>query len=80
LVPPLFIRWLRLGVLLAAAGLLLFAGWRGAFSLVPALLVAATVVLEILAVFRPGCYLPKQRLLFSLSYTAGGGVFVLLSG
>ena len=72
--------WLRLGVLLAAAGLLLFAGWWGAFSLVPALLVAAIVVLEILAIFRAGYYLPKQRLLFSLSYTAGGVVFVLLSG
>ncbi len=72
--------WLRLGLLLAAAGLLLFAGWWGAFSLVPALLVAVIVVLEILAIFRPGYYLPKQRLLFSLSYSAGGGVFVLLSG
>jgi 4-hydroxybenzoate polyprenyltransferase len=72
--------WLRLGVLLAAAGLLLFAGWWGAFSLVPALLVAAIMVLEILAIFRPGYYLPKQRLLLNLSYTGGGGVFVLLSG
>ena len=72
--------WLRLGLLLAAAGLLLFAGCWGAFSLVPALLVAAVVVLEILAIFRPGYYLPKQRLLFSLSYASGGGVFVLLSG
>jgi len=72
--------WLRLGVLLAAAGLLLFAGWWGVFSLVLALLVAAIVVLEILAIFRAGYYLPKQRLLFSLSYTAGGVVFVLLSG
>ena len=70
---------LQLGLLLAAAGLLLFAGWWGAFSLVPALMVAAIVVLEILAVFRPGYYLPKQRLLFSLSYASGGGVFVLLS-
>ena len=72
--------WLRLGLLLAAAGLLLFAGWWGAFSLVPALLVAGIVVLEILAIFRAGYYLPKQRLLFSLSYTVGGIVFVLLSG
>ena len=72
--------WLRLGLLLAAVGVLLFAGWWGAFSLVPALLVAAIVVLEILAIFRAGYYLPKQRLLFSLSYTAGGVVFVLLSG
>jgi 4-hydroxybenzoate polyprenyltransferase len=72
--------WVRLGVLLAAAGLLLFAGWWEAFSLVPALLVAAIVVLEILAIFRAGYYLPKQRLLFNLSYTAGGVVFVLLSG
>jgi chlorophyll synthase len=72
--------WLRLGVLLTAAGLLLFAGWWGAFSLLPALLVAAIVVLEILAIFRPGYYLPKQRLLFNLSYASAGGVFVLLSG
>ena len=72
--------WLRLGLLLAAVGVLLFAGWWGAFSLVPALLVAAIVVLEILAIFRAGYYLPKQRLLFSLSYTAGGVAFVLLSG
>jgi 4-hydroxybenzoate polyprenyltransferase len=72
--------WLRLGLLLAAVGVLLFAGWWGAFSLVPALLVAAIVVLEILAIFRAGYYLPKQRLLFSLSYTAGGVIFVLLSG
>jgi len=72
--------WLRLGLLLAAAGLLLFAGLWGAFSLLPAFLVTAIVVLEILAIFRPGYYLPKQRLLFNLSYTAGGGVFVLLSG
>ncbi len=72
--------WLRLGMLLAATLLLLFAGWWGAFSLLPTLLVAVIVVLEILAIFRPGYYLPKQRLLFSLSYTAGGGVFVLLSG
>jgi hypothetical protein len=67
-------------VLLAAAGLLLFAGWWGAFSLLPALLVAVIVVLEILAIFRPDYYLLKQRLLLRLSYTAGGGVFVLLSG
>ncbi|NIS68237.1 MAG: hypothetical protein GTO12_04575, partial [Proteobacteria bacterium] len=59
---------------------LLFAGWWGVFSLVPALLIAALVVLEILAIFRAGYYLPKQRLLFSLSYAAGGGIFVLLSG
>ncbi len=72
--------WLRLGVLLAAAGVLLFAGCWGAFSLLPALLVVVIVFLEIVAIFRPGYYLPKQRLLFSLSYTAGGGVFVLLSG
>ncbi len=72
--------WLRLGLLLAAVGVLLFAGWWGVFSLVPALLIAALVVVEILAIFRAGYYLPKQRLLFSLSYTAGGGVFVLLSG
>jgi len=72
--------WLRLGLLLAAAGLLLFAGWWGAFSLLPALLVAVIVALEILAIFRPGYYLLKQRLLLRLSYTAGGGIFVLLSG
>jgi len=72
--------WLRLGVLLAAAGVLLFAGCWGAFSLLPALLVVVIVFLEIVAIFRPGYYLPKQRLLFSLSYTAGGGIFVLLSG
>jgi chlorophyll synthase len=72
--------WLRLGLVLAAAGLLLFAGWWGAFSLLPALLVAVIVVLEILAIFRPGYYLLKQRLLLRLSYTAGGGLFVLLSG
>jgi len=72
--------WLRLGLVLAAAGLLLFAGWWGAFSLLPALLVAAIIVLEILAIFRPGYYLLKQRLLLRLSYTAGGGLFVLLSG
>jgi len=72
--------WLRLGLVLAAAGLLLFAGWWGAFSLLSALLVAAIVALEILAIFRPGYYLLKQRLLLRLSYTAGGGIFVLLSG
>jgi chlorophyll synthase len=72
--------WLRLGLLLAAAGLLLFAGWWEALSLVPALLVAAIVVLEILTIFRPGYYLPTQRLLFSLSYAAGGVAFVVLSG
>ena len=72
--------WLRLGLVLAAAGLLLFASWWGAFSLLPALLVAAIVALEILAIFRPGYYLLKQRLLLRLSYTAGGGIFVLLSG
>jgi len=72
--------WLRLGLVLAAAGLLLFAGWWGAFSLLPALLVAVIVALEILAIFRPDYYLPKQRLLLRLSYTAGGGIFVLLSG
>ena len=74
------IWWLRLGLVLAAAGLLLFAGWWGAFSLLPALMVAVIVVLEILAIFRPGYYLLKQRLLLRLSYTAGGGLFVLLSG
>jgi 4-hydroxybenzoate polyprenyltransferase len=72
--------WLRLGLLLAAAGLILFAGWRGAFSLVPALLVALIMVLEILAIFRPGYYFPTQRVLFSLSYAAGGAAFVLSSG
>jgi 4-hydroxybenzoate polyprenyltransferase len=72
--------WLRLGLLLAAAGLILFAGWRGAFSLVPALLVALLMVLEILAIFRPGYYFPTQRFLFSLSYAAGGAAFVLPSG
>ena len=72
--------WLRLGLLMAAAGLLLFAGWRGTFSLLPALLVAGIVALEILAVFRPGYYLPTQRLLFSLGYAVGGVGFVLLSG
>ena len=72
--------WLRLGLVLAAAGLLLFAGWWGAFSLPPVLLVAVIVVLEILTIFRPGYYLLKQRLLLRLSYTAGGAVFVLLSG
>ena len=50
--------WLRLGLLLGAVGVLLFAGWWGVFSLVPALLVAAIVVLEILAIFRAGYYLP----------------------
>ena len=74
------VRRLRLGLLLTAAGLLLFAGWRGAFSLVPALLVATIVVLEILALFRPGYYLPTQRSLFSLNYAAAGIVFILLSG
>lgn len=74
------VRRLRLGLLLTAAGLLLFAGWWGAFSLVPALLVAAIVVLEILALFRPGYYLPTQRLLFNLNYAAAGVAFVLLSG
>ena len=72
--------WLRLGLLLAAAGLILFAGWRGAFSLVPALLVALIMVLEVLAIFRPGYYFPTQRFLFSLSYAAGGAAFVLSSG
>jgi 4-hydroxybenzoate polyprenyltransferase len=72
--------WLRLGLVLAAAGLLLFASWWGAFSLLPALLVGIIVVLEIMAIFRPGYYLLKQRLLLRLSYTAGGGLFVLLSG
>ncbi len=72
--------WLRLGLLLAAAGLILFAGWSRAFSLVPALLVAVIMVLEILAIFRPGYYFPIQRFLFSLSYAAGGAAFVLSSG
>jgi 4-hydroxybenzoate polyprenyltransferase len=71
--------WLRLGLLLAAAGLLIFAGWWEALSLFPALLVVAIVALEILAIFRPGYYLPTQRLLFNLSYAAGGAAFVLLS-
>jgi len=71
---------LRLGLLLATAGLLLFAGFLGIFSLVPALLVVTVMVLEILALFRPGYYLPTQRLLFSLNYAAAGGIFVLLSG
>lgn len=71
---------LRLGLLLAAAGLLLFAGFRGVFSPAPALLVATAMLLEILALFRPGYYLPAQRLLFSLNYAAAGVVFVLLSG
>jgi len=72
--------WLRLGLLLATAGLILFAGWRGAFSLVSALLVAVIMVLEVLAIFRPGYYLPTQRFLFSLSYAAGGAAFVLSNG
>ncbi len=76
----LAVWWLRLGLLLAAAGLILFAGWRRAFSLVPALLVAVIMVLEILALFRPGYYLPTQRFLFSLSYAAAGAVLVLSSG
>jgi chlorophyll synthase len=71
---------MRLGLLLAAVGLLLLAGWQGAFSLVAALLVAAIMVLEILALLRPGYYLPKQRLLFSLNYAIAGAIFVLLSG
>ena len=71
--------WLRLGLLLAAAGLLIFAGWWEALSLFPALLVVAIVALEILAIFRPGYYLPTQRLLFNLSYATGGVAFVLLS-
>jgi hypothetical protein len=71
---------LRLGLLMTAAGLILFAGWRGAFRLVPAMLVAVILILEILAIFRPGYYLPTQRLLFNLSYAAGGAAFVLLSG
>jgi len=78
MIPLLGCSLLALG--LAAAGLLLFAGLWGAFSLLPALLVAAIVALEILAIFRPGYYLLKQRLLLRLSYTAGGGIFVLLSG
>ena len=73
----LAVWWLRLGLLLAAAGLILFACWRGAFRLVPALLVAIIMVLEILAIFRPGYYLPTQRFLFSLSYAAAGAVLVL---
>ena len=72
--------WLRLCLLLAAAGLLLFAGWWGTFSLVPALLVATVVVLEILALFRPGHCSSTQRLLFIMNYAAAGIVFVLLSG
>ena len=72
--------WLRLCLLLAAAGLLLFAGWWGTFSLVPALLVATVTVLEILALFRPGYCSSTQRLLFIMNYTAAGIVFVLLSG
>jgi hypothetical protein len=50
------------------------------FSLAPALLVATAMLLELLALFRPGYYLPAQRLLFSLNYAAAGVVFVLLSG
>jgi 4-hydroxybenzoate polyprenyltransferase len=72
--------WLRLGLVLAAAGLLLFANWWGAFSLIPSLLLAVIMVLETLTIFRPSYYLLKQRLLLRLSYTAGGGLFVLLSG
>jgi len=72
--------WLRVGLLLAAAGLLLFANRWGAFSLIPSLLLAVIMVLETLAIFRPGYYLLKQRLLLRLSYTAGGVAFVLLSG
>jgi 4-hydroxybenzoate polyprenyltransferase len=74
------VRWLRLGLLLATTGLLVFAGFLDAFSLVAALLVATVLILEILALFRPGYYLPTQRLLFSLNYAAAGGIFVLLSG
>ena len=72
--------WLRLGLLLATAGLLLCAGFLGVYSVVAALLVVAVMALEILAIFRPGYYLSTQRLLFSLNYAAAGGVFVLLSG
>jgi hypothetical protein len=68
------------GLLLAAAGLLLFANYWGAFSLIPSLILAVIMVLETLAIFRPGYYLLKQRLLLRLSYTAGGVAFVLLSG
>ena len=71
---------LRLGLLLATTGLLLLAGFLGMFSLVAALLVVTVMVLEILALFRPGYYLPTQRLLFSLNYAAAGGIFFLLSG
>ena len=71
---------LRLGLLLVTAGLLLFAGFLGVSSLAPVLLVVAVMVLEILALFRPGYYLPTQRLLFSLNYAAAGGIFFLLSG
>jgi chlorophyll synthase len=72
--------WLRLGLVLASAGLLLFANWWGAFSLIPSLPLAVIMVLETLTIFRPSYYLLKQRLLLRLSYTAGGGLFVLLSG
>jgi 4-hydroxybenzoate polyprenyltransferase len=71
---------LRLGLLLATAGLLLFAGFLGVYSLVGVLLVVTVMVLEILALFRPGYYLPTQRLLFNLNYAAAGGIFFLLSG
>lgn len=71
---------MRLGVLLVAVGLLLLAGWQGAFNPVAALLVATITVLEILALLRPGYYMPAQRLLFNLNYAAAGAVFVLLSG
>jgi 4-hydroxybenzoate polyprenyltransferase len=70
---------MRLGLLLAAVGLLLFAGWQGAFSLVAALLMATIMALEILALLRPGYYMPAQRMLFVLNYAAAGAVFVLLS-
>jgi 4-hydroxybenzoate polyprenyltransferase len=74
------VSWMRLGLLLAAVGLLLLAGLLGVFSLVAALLVATVMILEILALLRPGYYLPKQRLLFGLSYTIAGAIYFLLSG
>jgi 4-hydroxybenzoate polyprenyltransferase len=54
--------WLRLGLLLAAVGVLFFAGWWGAFSLVPALLVAAIVVAKTAIAVQPELYCRWRRL------------------
>lgn len=73
------IRWLRLGLLLAAAGLIFFAGWYKTVSQISAWLVAVVVLLEILAIFRADYYLRTQRLLFNLNYAGGSVLIVLLS-